>query len=44
MFMLMGAVYLHRLPELEAQFAVAPELLAPQVLSWVCVLFGGSHV
>lgn len=31
MFMLMGAVYLHRLPELEAQLAIAPQLLDPTV-------------
>ncbi|KAI8465837.1 MAG: cyclic nucleotide-binding protein [Monoraphidium minutum] len=31
MFMLMGAVYLHRLPELEAQFGVDPALFAPKL-------------
>jgi hypothetical protein len=31
MFMLMGAVYLHRLPELEAQLGVSPGLFAEKL-------------
>lgn len=41
MFMLLGAVYLHRLPELEAQFGIDPLLLAdkwPHILASVGIM------